>query len=89
MSKVHDLTEKLHDIFGREQGSCDVSFWDTCWVFPTSLAASSALSPAAKESQTVMMSILIVCGGSPKGHETTDSDKHSVFLESNKGAQCS
>ena len=57
-------------------------------MFATSLTASSAVrNPAEKESQAVMMFVLIVCGGSPKGHETTDPDKHSVFLESNEGAQ--
>ena len=44
-------------------------------MFAGSLVASSAArSPAEKESQAVMMSILIVCGESPKGHETTDPD---------------
>lgn len=90
MSKVHGLTEKLHDIFGKEQGACGVSCWDRGWMFVTSLTASSAVrSPAEKDSQAVMMSILIECGGPPKDHEATDPDKHSVFLESYGGAQCS
>lgn len=55
-----------------------------------SLTASTAVRcPAKKESQAVIISILIVCGGSPKGHETTDPDKRSVFLGTDEEAQCS
>lgn len=59
-------------------------------MFAASLTASSAArSPAEKGSQAIVMAILIVCGGAPKGHETTDPDKHLGFPVSNEGVQCS